>query len=335
MKKLLLFIALLGICTTISAQQKQPQAIIFETDMGNDIDDAMALDILFKNMDQGNINLLGIGVHKNNPHSAEYIDIMRVWYGYKNIPIGVNAKWITDLNCNDYCTKVCKMTNSDGKPLFERSKNPKYEDAVEMYRRLLSKQEDGSVVIVTVGFSTTIAELLQSKPDKYSKLSGMELVAKKVKYFSVMAGEFVQANMKEYNVWNDLIATKYFFDKSPVPMVITPWILGNQVVYPGKSIAEDFNWGKPHPMVEGYKSYLKMPYDRQTWDVIAAYYACHPDHDAFTLGEPGEVKVVDQGKTVFTPKADGRFRILVPSEQQREKILNYFKETLTTKPKNF
>ena len=98
MKKLLLLVLLLGLgyTSTFAQAQKKPQSIIFETDMGNDIDDALALDILFKNMDQGNINLLGIGVHKNNPHSAEYIDIMRVWYGYKNIPIGVNAKWITD-----------------------------------------------------------------------------------------------------------------------------------------------------------------------------------------------------------------------------------------------
>lgn len=335
MKKLFLILMLVGLCTTISAQPSKPQAVIFETDMGNDIDDAMALDLLFKNIDQGNINLLGIGVHKNNPHSAEYIDIMRTWYGYKNVPIGVNAKWITDMTCNDYCTKVCKMTDKDGNPLFERSsRNPKYEDAVEMYRRLLSKQEDGSVIIITVGFSTTIAELLQSQPDKYSKLSGMELVAKKVKFFSVMAGEFEHKNFKEYNVWNDLIATKYFFDKSPVPMVIVPWILGDQVIYPAKSIIEDFNWGKPHPMVEGYKSYMRMPYDRQTWDVISAYYACHPDHDVFTLSEPGEVKVVEQGVTIFTPKADGRFRIIKPSEQQRAGILAYFKEILTTKPKS-
>ena len=81
MKKLLLLIALCCVCGAVTAQNAKPQAVIFETDMGNDIDDAMALDLLFKNMDQGNINLLGVSVHKNNPYSAEYIDIMRHWYG--------------------------------------------------------------------------------------------------------------------------------------------------------------------------------------------------------------------------------------------------------------
>ena len=106
MKKLLLLVLLLGLSytSTFAQAQKKPQSIIFETDMGNDIDDALALDILFKNMDQGNIKLLGVGVHKNNPYSAEYIDIMRHWYGYKKTPIGVNTACVTDMDCVDYCT---------------------------------------------------------------------------------------------------------------------------------------------------------------------------------------------------------------------------------------
>ena len=46
MKKLLLLLALCCVCGTITAQNTKPQAVIFETDMGNDIDDAMALDLL-------------------------------------------------------------------------------------------------------------------------------------------------------------------------------------------------------------------------------------------------------------------------------------------------
>ncbi len=334
MKRLLLLLSLCGLFTVATAQtQQKPQAIIFETDMGNDIDDAMALDLLFKNMDQGNINLLGVSVHKNNPHSAEYIDIMRHWYGYKRLPIGVNTTCVTDMDCVDYCTRVCQMSDEQGRPLFKRSKNPKYEEAVEMYRRLLSQQPDKSVVIVTVGFSTTMSQLLKSGPDKYSPLTGKELVARKVEFFSVMAGEFVQENFREYNIWNDLEASKHFFAESPVPMVVVPWTLGDQIQYKGRSIENDFNWGVPHPMVEGYKAYLKMPYDRPTWDVISALYACHPDSDMFTLGKKGDVKVVGEGVTEFTPKADGRYRILLPSVEQREKILDYFVEILTTKPR--
>ncbi|MBR4995057.1 MAG: nucleoside hydrolase [Alistipes sp.] len=335
MKKLFLLLVMVGLCATTFAQSRQKaQSIIFETDMGNDIDDAMALDILFKYVDMGKINLLGVGVHKNNPHSAEFIDIMRTWYGHKKTAIGVNTACVTDMNCVDYCTKTCQMKNKNGEPMFARSKNPKYEEAVEMYRRLLAKQPDKSVVIVTVGFSTTIAELLKSGPDKYSKLSGMELVKQKVEFFSIMAGEFAIKDFAEYNVWNDLEAARHFFENSPVPMVYTPWILGDQIQYPGESIENDFGWAPEHPMVEAYKAYNQMPYDRPTWDVIAAYYACDPTLPVFQLGEAGDIKVEGKGITKLTPNANGLSRVLVPNETQRKQILDSFIKLLTTKPKN-
>ncbi|MBR5282485.1 MAG: nucleoside hydrolase [Alistipes sp.] len=337
MKRLFILLCLAFVCGTmvaVAASDGKPTPVIFETDMGNDIDDAMALDLLFKNMDAGNIRLLGVGVHKNNPHSKEYIDIMRCWYGYKKMPIGVNSACVTDMECVDYCTKTCQMTDAEGKPLFARSKKENYEEAVDMYRRLLAKEADNSVVIVTVGFSTTIAQLLESTPDKYSKLSGRELVAKKVKYFSVMAGEFTIPEFAEYNVWNDLEAARTFFETSPVPMVFTPWQLGEQVHYPGSSIEQDFAWGEPHPMVEAYKHYLQMPYDRPTWDVIAAYYACYPDAECFTISESGNIKVVGKGVTQFTPAADGKCRYLTATPAQCKAILDYFHKVLTIKPKN-
>ena len=332
--RILSLVCALIVCAAADAMAGDGKVpVIFETDMGNDIDDAMALDLLFKNMDRGVIDLIGISVHKNNPHAAEFIDIMRCWYGYKKVPVGINTRCVTDMDCDDYATKVCRQTDTEGRPLFARSKNPKYEEAVDMYRRLLASQPDNSVVIVTVGFSTTMADLLRSRPDRHSKLSGRELVARKVKYFSVMAGEFKRKEYAEYNVWNDVQAAQYFIDESPVPMVFTPHTIGTQIEYPGRSIAEDFEWGRPHPMVEAYKAYGKMPYDRPTWDVIAAAYACCPDSGMYTLTEAGEVTVTDKGVTLFEPDAKGRFRILDATPEQRRQILEYFIRELTAKPR--
>ena len=337
MKRLLfiLVILLVGVNATTQAQDiPTPQSIIFETDMGNDIDDAMALDILYKNMDANRINLLGISVHKNNPHAAEFIDIMNNWYGHKRIPIGVNTAAVTDMGAMDYCTEVCAMNDKDGMALFNRSKKPKFEEAVEMYRRILSAQDDKSVVIVTVGFSTTMAALLKSQADNYSAMSGKELVERKVKYFSIMAGEFDNQDHREFNIEQDIEAAKYFFENSPVPFVVTPFKLGTQVLYPAKSIVEDFEWGVKHPFIEAYKSYKTMPYDCCTFDVIATYYACHPETENLTLSEEGEVEIYDGGKTRFIPKKDGRFRILTANEEQCSKIREYFISTLTTKPRS-
>ena len=53
---LLLFVVLYGVAPTATAQHhtgKKPIPVIFETDMGNDVDDVLALDMLYKLVDQG------------------------------------------------------------------------------------------------------------------------------------------------------------------------------------------------------------------------------------------------------------------------------------------
>ena len=46
--------------TSCSQKQAEPAPInlIFETDLGNDVDDAMALDLLYKYVESGKINLI-------------------------------------------------------------------------------------------------------------------------------------------------------------------------------------------------------------------------------------------------------------------------------------
>ena len=58
--------------------------IIFETDIGNDIDDALALDMLYKYMDQGKINFIGVMLNKCDPAPGEYMDIMTYVRAYSH-----------------------------------------------------------------------------------------------------------------------------------------------------------------------------------------------------------------------------------------------------------
>ena len=78
----LCILSLAGCSTRGSDDSAGPVSIIFETDMGNDVDDAMALDLLFKYMDAGRVNLLGVMINKVEPGGAEYVDLARVWYGH-------------------------------------------------------------------------------------------------------------------------------------------------------------------------------------------------------------------------------------------------------------
>ncbi len=62
--------------------------------------------------------------------------------------------------------------------------------AVALYRRLLARQRDHSVTIVSVGGFTNLAGLLASKRGQGSPLDGRALVAKKVKRLVQMDGIF-------------------------------------------------------------------------------------------------------------------------------------------------
>lgn len=70
MKNIMIALAFAGVlalagCENEKTAQSDKLNIIFETDIGNDVDDAMALDMLYKYIDQDKINVLAITINKD------------------------------------------------------------------------------------------------------------------------------------------------------------------------------------------------------------------------------------------------------------------------------
>ena len=146
MKKLMLMLTVAGLCGSWSAAARDggnaATPVIFETDMGNDVDDALALDLLYKGTDAGHIRLIGVSLNKRSPTSFEFIDLMNTWYGYPEIPIAYTPQAVDNKDA-DYTTPVCELKASDGKPLFKRSRKPgSWEEPVAMYRRMSSSERE-------------------------------------------------------------------------------------------------------------------------------------------------------------------------------------------------
>ena len=330
MKKLLTLAALAALCTPAIRAQQTPAAplrVIFDTDMGNDVDDPLALDMLYKAVDRGEIILLGILSSKDTEFSPRYIDMMNTWYGYPEIPVGRVRDGVV-LKRDDYACAVCESG------LFPRSRRDRdYGDPVTLYRRLLAESPDSSVVVVSVGFSTNLGRLLESRGDRYSPLDGIELVKRKVKFCSVMGGSFGDKPRAEYNIVNDISNAKRLFALCPVPVAVVSLELGKTVNYPGASIETDFAWAGKHPMVEGYKAYRKMPYDRPTWDMMSVLYVLRPE--MFGVSEPGIICVDDQGYTYFTPMPRGKHTVLTLTPGQQDAVLRFFVRELSSKPAKY
>lgn len=323
---------------------KEPMKIIFETDMGNDVDDALAMDMLMRYVGEGKIDLLGISTNKRNEGSVEYLDALTTWYGVPDIPLG---RVVDGKPCDDavnYALEVVKMQDGKGKPLFARSHDADgfAVPSVEMYRKLLAAQPDSSVTVVSVGFSTNLAQLLDSKADAASPLTGKELVAKKVKNLVAMAGCFTAneeadslTRMPEYNVVRDIEAARKVFSEWPTPVVTSPWELGNYICFPASKIENDFTRAVPNPVTEAYKVYLPMPYDRPTWDLTSVLYAVEGADGYFTLSEPGDIEVDRRGGTRFIPRAGGTRHYLMSDSVQSANILNRFVEMIPSVPAKY
>ena len=321
------------VCLAIAGQAHR-QNVIFETDMGNDVDDALAIDMLYKYHGDKVINLMAVMLNKEGQYPPVFIDILNTWYGYKNIPIGVSTNKVKSIvGGNNYTEDVAKKTDSMGKNIYKRTITDylKLMPAPKLYRKLLAKAKDKSVTIVSVGFSTNLALLLATGADEYSPLSGQELVSQKVDRLVVMAGHITDPNYKEYNVVNDIPACQKVFNEWPTPIYVSPFELGLNIKYPARSIEEDFTWTDNHPIVDAYKAYLPKLEDRPTWDLTAVLYAVDPQN-FFNVSDPGRITVTSEGCTHYKADAQGKHYYLSVTPKQAEDILAYFIKKITSKP---
>ncbi len=309
--------------------------VILDTDMGNDIDDALALDMLYKYADQKRVDLLAIMNNKQSDYSTRFLDLISTWYGYNKTPIGRIENGVHINDYVDYSKNMVEYNDTTKLYKYSVKKHGNLLEAHKLYRKILAKQKDHSVVIVSVGFSTNLARLLQSGPDKYSPLSGVELVTKKVRYVSVMAGSFGEKKRAEFNVIHDRPAAQYVMANWPTGIVLSPFEIGTKVIYPSSSIEQDFGWTAHHPLVEAYKRYRPFPYNRPTWDLTSVYYAVEQKDNLLDISSPGKLSVDDKGFTHFSEQEDGKHYVLSITGENAKLLKRYFVDLIKQKPKRY
>lgn len=320
-----------------AAYAAKPIKIIFDTDMGNDVDDVVALDMLYKYQDEGTIDLLGIISSKREGGSVKFIDAMNTIYGYPNIPIGI-AKIYPEENYVDTATSK-RLNYADWCVANYNYKHTVKDwdalpDGYKLFRQLLAKEEDHSVVVVAVGFSTNLARLMESKGDEFSPLGGKELFAQKVEKVVIMAGNFAEQRA-EYNVRKDHFAAVKFYAECPVPMYFTDYGLGRTILYPWQAIYKGFKYVENHPMVTSFEYYQKMPYNRPLWDPTAVLFAAEPNGGYATLSKPGMVQVDFKSNTFFIEDKQSNRRYYIVNDKQRAKIIRRVEELTLRTPKCF
>ncbi len=204
------------------SQSGGPVRVIFDTDMGPDYDDVGAIALLHAFADSGKATILATMASNKYEGVAAVLSLFNTYFRRPEIPIGV--------------PKGNAVSQRDGQHWTDSIlaryphalvRNDQAEDAVLLYRKLLSQQPDHSVVIITVGFLTNLAGLLQTGPDGYSALGGVELVRKKVRLLVSMAGKF--PNGWEFNVMKDAAASQAVFGGWPTPVILSGFEIGVKI----------------------------------------------------------------------------------------------------------
>jgi inosine-uridine nucleoside N-ribohydrolase len=317
----LLLVSVLSASTSIAAVP-----VIFDTDMGNDVDDALALAMLHSLTDRGECRLIGVTLTNSNPFAVPYVRMFNRFYGRGDLPVGAAMKKL-DEGVED---KYLSATLRSAPAALKRESDSAGEPAVRVLRRLLEQSTD-KVAIVQVGFSSNLSALVGSGADDISPKSGMTLVREKVLLLSLMAGNF-SGGKPEYNIYVDAAAARSLLERWPVPAVFSGFEIGLSLKYPSASIERDFRWAPWHPVVASYRAFAKMPYDRPTWDLTSVLYAARPQHGYFSLSDSGAVRVDDANVTPFVPRADGKHRYLKLDPAARDRVLEAL-TLLTSQPR--
>ena len=165
-----------------------PTKFIVDTDIFSDADDVTALAIAFGLQRLGGAQVIAVGVNTRTSRPAVSTDSWRCaaavmqWYGAGRVPLGTampnNG---TGVNTPDF-VRPCAALASPATPTPDT--------AVNVYRRALAAQPDGSVVFVATGYLSNLSALLDSAADANSPLSGRALVAQKVSKLVAMGGGY-------------------------------------------------------------------------------------------------------------------------------------------------
>lgn len=243
-----------------------PVRILLDTDFANDFDDVLDVAQAARWHTKGLVRLVAVGNSMAGPPGGAGISSVLLSRGVTDVPVGV-AKGETAIR-SDGGAALYFANNWPpgwgGTPYQDHAA-----DVLDVYRKALAAQPDGSVTIVSVGFLHNLANLLASDQD---------LIRAKVCRLVAVGGGYPVGN--EYNfAVNHLAARDAAIVANGWPTPIVWSDLGGDVVTgPTGDRATD--------CVAALFAWAGIP-GRPSWGAIGAYYAAFGDGDLFAHSAPG------------------------------------------------
>lgn len=299
----LTYTPLVWILAATSAASAAPPRILFDTDMSTDCDDAGAMAVLHALADRGECEILATVASVPDPNALATVDAINRHRGRPGLPLGL---------VKDGGVKMpSKFTGRIAREFPHRvGSGSAIPDAVEVYREILSKQPDRSVVLVTVGYLTNVSRFLQSP-------GGRDLARAKVVTWVCMGGNFIGDPPKD-----DLSLGNVNFqrDAASAHDAIHHW--PGEIVFAGRevcSVPSGLAIGSAlaetpadNPVRRAYELYFGgAAKDRHVADLAAVLVAVRGPSDCWDLSAPGRMDLREDMTFDWIPDPAGRQRHLL------------------------
>lgn len=291
----------------------EPPAVIFDTDIGSDCDDAGALAVMHALADAGELRILGVIFSSGrNRYGVGTCDAINTYYGRGDLPLGQYQGTDVGDPQDSYTKRIATDTKSFGHDIVDEAP-----DLVTVYKALLKSQPDHSVTICTVGHPHGLVHLLRDP-------QGAELVHAKVNRWVAMGTggwNFEAMGMSAY--------CQELLDKWTLPFYISPSgrsIKTGHRLLPNtpdnNPVRESYRlWGKGTAIVEG----------RSSWDQIAVLFVARPE--LFTVENNGRVERLADGKVVWNPNVDNPMHRLITPKPSDDEMAGIIEELMAREPK--
>ena len=300
------------------AGAKPAVGVVFDCDMGNRIDDVLALALLYGLDGKNEVRVVSVSSTKSNVKSAALCDAMMRFFtlGFsRTLPVGLadDGKMAGD---TPILSAALDRKNPEGKPAYQHGIN-NINDTAEcsaLIRNAFTAQHDGNAIVVLGGPASNLVKAMDLPGVK-------DLIGRKVRSLILCTGDLK----------GDAAAARKLLTEWPTPVIGCGDEVGEALPYPGSSIATEFAWAPAHPVVDAYKAHQPMPYDAQATSLAAMLYAGRPDKGYFKLSDPGTFRVGDAG-VEFVPGPGGKHRQLIVDPAQKEAVLKAYVELVSLKP---
>ncbi len=287
-------------------------AVIFDTDMGSDCDDAGALAVAHALADVGELGLLGVIFSSGrNRYGVGTCDAINTYYGRGDLPLGQYQNADVGDPTDSYTKRIATDTRRFGHDVVDQAP-----DLVDVYRSILGSQPDGRVTICTVGHPHGLVHLLRDP-------QGEALVRAKV-------DRWVAMGLGDWN-FQAMGMSAYFqelLDKWPRPFFVSP---AGQEIKTGHRLLP----GAPesNPVREAYRLWgdgTAIAQGRSSWDQVAVLFIARPG--LFEVDSAGRVERLPSGKAVWNREADHPQHRLITPKRTAEEMAEIIEDLMARKP---